>query len=195
MGTYVAAAAIWAAVGTVAFAYDSNLAYLARTGDYPGMLRALHCRFGKPRYIGVAAFFANIRGSYRLGTFYYEAINQNSFYFAQPDAGRGSYSKYVKGQDQQALNAPPQFTMFADPSSTGAGLRRYSNAMLSFEDTTMGGSSGWVTGLFGGTTAQRDERFLATPPNHLTERFYVEARQLKEITQPTPSLNVSRKAS
>ncbi|VFR11965.1 hypothetical protein SPFM9_00036 [Salmonella phage SPFM9] len=195
MGTYVAAAAIWAAVGTVAYMYDSNLAYLARTGDYPGMLLYLHCRFGKPRYIGVAAFFANQRGSYRLGTFYYEAINQNSCAFAQPDAGRGSYSKYVKGQGSQALNAPPQFTMFADPSSTVLGLRRYSNAMLSFEDTTMGEDSGWVTGLFGGTTAQRDERWVATPPNHLTERFYVEARQLKEITQPTPSLNVSRKAS
>ncbi|VFR13069.1 hypothetical protein SPFM12_00039 [Salmonella phage SPFM12] len=191
----VAAAAIWAAVGTVAFAVILNLAYLARTGDYPGMLRAMGTCFGKPRYIGVAAFFANMYDSNRLGTFYYEAINQNSFYLHCPDAGRGSYSKYVKGQDQRGSYAPPQFTMFADPSSTGAFAQRYSNAMLSFEDTTMGGSQALITGLFGGTTAQRDERFLGLRPNHLTERFYVEARQLKDSGWATPSLNVSRKAS
>ncbi|VFR10781.1 hypothetical protein SPFM15_00036 [Salmonella phage SPFM15] len=156
MGTYVAAAAIWAAVGTFANMYDSNLAYLARTGDYPGNSFYLHCRFGKPRYIGVAALGQDQRGSYRLGTFYYEAINHSTGAFAQPDAGRGSYSKYVKMGGSQALNAPPQFTMFADPSERFLGLRRYSNAMLSFEDTTQLKDSGWVTGLFGGTTAQRE---------------------------------------
>ncbi|VFR11072.1 hypothetical protein SPFM7_00035 [Salmonella phage SPFM7] len=155
MGTYVAAAAIWAAVGFFANMYDSNLAYLARTGDYPQNSFYLHCRFGKPRYIGVAAKGQDQRGSYRLGTFYYEAINSSTGAFAQPDAGRGSYSKYVTMGGSQALNAPPQFTMFADPDERFLGLRRYSNAMLSFEDTRQLKDSGWVTGLFGGTTAQR----------------------------------------
>ncbi|VFR10225.1 hypothetical protein SPFM1_00039 [Salmonella phage SPFM1] len=187
--------AIWAAVGTVAFAVILITPRMARTGDYPGMLRAMGTYVAAARYIGVAAFFANMYDSNLAYLFYYEAINQNSFYLHCRFGKPGSYSKYVKGQDQRGSYRLGTFTMFADPSSTGAFAQPDAGRMLSFEDTTMGGSQALNAPPQGGTTAQRDERFLGLRRYSNAERFYVEARQLKDSGWVTGLFNVSRKAS